>query len=71
MRKALTARYEIMGHLLNGQAPCVDTIVNLNDQRPTVRWQGNLWVLGRRFSLTNKDGARTSLDLILPGALQF
>ena len=71
MRKALTARYEIMGHLLNGQAPCVDTIANLNDQRPTVRWQGNLWVLGRRFSLTNKDGARTSLDLILPGSLSF
>lgn len=71
MRKALTARYQFMGHMLNGQIPAIDTIVNLNDQRPTVRWQGPLWILGRRFSKSASDGTRTSLELILPGALSF
>lgn len=71
LRKALTARYEIMGHMLNGQPIAVDTIVNVNDQRPTVLWQGPLWVLGRRYSKSAKDGTRTTLDLILPGSLIF
>jgi prophage tail gpP-like protein len=71
MRKALSARYEIMGHMLGGSNICVDTIVNVNDQRKTVQWQGPLWVLGRKFSKSAKDGTRTVMDLILPGALQF
>lgn len=71
MRKALVARYEFMGHLLNGQVPAVDTIVNLNDARPTVNWQGPLWVLGRRFSKSARDGTRTTLELLLPGSLVF
>ena len=71
MRKALAARYEFTGHKLNGQATAIDTIVNVNDQRPTVRWTGDLWVLGRRFSKTAKDGARTTLELILPGSMVF
>ena len=71
MRKALTARYEIMGHLLNAQAVAVDTIVNLNDQRPTVQWQGPLWILGRRFTKSANGGARTSMELLLPGSISF
>lgn len=71
MRKALTARYEIMGHMLNGQVPCVDTIVNLDDQRPTVKWAGPLWILGRRFSKNASSGTRTTLELLLPGSLIF
>jgi prophage tail gpP-like protein len=71
MRKALTARYEIMGHSLNGQPVAIDTIVNVNDQRPTVKWQGPLWVLGRKFSKSAASGTRTTLELILPGALVF
>lgn len=71
MRKALTARYQIMGHVLNGQSIAVDTIVNVNDQRPTVRWAGNLWVIARRFSKNAREGTRTTIECILPGALAF
>lgn len=71
LRKALTARYEFMGHKINGQPVAVDTMINLNDQRPTVRWNGPLWVLGRRFSKTAQSGTRTTLELILPGSLEF
>jgi prophage tail gpP-like protein len=71
MRKALVARYEIMGHMLNGQPVSIDTIVNVNDQRKTVQWQGPLWLLGRKFSSSASSGKRTNLDLILPGSLVF
>lgn len=70
MRKALTARYEFMGHLLNGQVPCVDSIVNLVDQRPTVKWAGNLWVMGRKFiKKPGSPGTQTQLELLLPGSI--
>jgi prophage tail gpP-like protein len=71
MRRALSARYEIMGHKLNGQPIAVDTIVAVLDQQPIANWNGPLWVLGRDFSKTPNGGARTNLELILPGSLQF
>jgi hypothetical protein len=57
-----------------GSAPLgypVDTIINLVDQRPTVNWAGNLWILGRRASKSARGGTRTRLTMCLPGALQF
>ena len=71
MRKAFVATYEFMGLTLNGQVPAVDTIINLVDQRPTVNWAGNLWILGRRASKSARGGTRTRLTMCLPGALQF
>jgi prophage tail gpP-like protein len=71
MRKALEARYEIMGHELNGQPVAIDTIINVLDQQPVANWAGNLWVLGRRFHQSPNGGSRTTLDLILPGSLAF
>lgn len=71
MRKALAARYEFMGHKLNGQTISIDTIMSLNDQRPTVKWAGPLWILGKRFSKTPTAGTRTVVEMLLPGSLVF
>jgi prophage tail gpP-like protein len=71
LRKALTARYEIMGHMLNGQPVAVNTIASVLDQQPIANWNGPLWVLARDFRKTPHEGSRTNLDLILPGSLQF
>jgi prophage tail gpP-like protein len=71
MRKALTARYEFMGHLLNSQPVCVDSLVNVNDARPTVQWQGSLWIISRRFAKSASAGTRTTIEAILPGSLVF
>jgi hypothetical protein len=71
MRKALSARYEFMGHMLNGQPVATDTIVAVLDQQPVAAWNGPMWVLGREFRKTVHEGARTTIDLILPGSLQF
>jgi hypothetical protein len=71
MRKAFVATYEFMGHTLNGQVPAVDTIINLVDQRPSVNWNGNLWILGRRFWKDPRSGTRTRLTMCIPGSIQF
>jgi hypothetical protein len=71
LRKVLTARYEFMGHKINKQPVAVDTMINLNEGNPAFRWNGPLWVLGRRFSKTPRDGTRTTLELILPNSLVF
>lgn len=71
MRKALTARYEIMGHELNGQPIAVDTICGVLDQQSTAQWSGPLWVLAREFRKSAKSGARSTIELILPNSIQF
>jgi hypothetical protein len=72
MRKALSARYEIMGHKLNGQPVAIDTMVMVRDDvAPGGGWNGPLWVLGRSFKKDAKTGARTNLELLLPGSIVF
>ena len=71
VRHALSARYEIMGHELNSQPIAVDTIISVIDHQPIAMWEGDLWVLGRRFHKSARAGERTTIDLILPGALSF
>jgi len=71
MRKALTARYEIMGHVLNGQPIAVDTICAVLDQQPVADWNGPMWVLARNFRKSAKGGARSTIDMVLPGSIQF
>jgi hypothetical protein len=71
LRKVLAARYEIMGHELNGQPVAVDTIVSVRDDQPTAQWNGPLWVLARQFDKSPRSGAKTTLDLCLPGSLAF
>ena len=71
MRKALTARYEIMGHMLNGQPIAVDTICAVLDQQPVADWNGPMWVLARNFRKSAKGGARTTVDMVLPNSIQF
>jgi len=71
MRKVLSARYEIMGHLLNDQPIAVDSIVAVYDQQPIANWNGPLWVLGREFRKDAKSGSRSTIEMILPGSLQF
>lgn len=69
MRKALTATYTIEGQTLNGQTACVDSMVDVQDDRSDLHM--TLWVLGRRFSKSAHAGTRTTLELILPGSLLF
>lgn len=69
LRKALTARYTIMGHKLNGQPIAVDTVVSVKDDRSGLDM--NLWVLGRKFTKSAHEGTRTHIQTILCGALTF
>lgn len=71
VRKALTARYEIMGHMLNGQPIAVDSICSVVDQQPSAQWAGPLWVLARDYRKDPRGGSRTTMELLVPGALQF
>jgi prophage tail gpP-like protein len=69
MRKALSARYTVMGHKINGQPLAVNTTIDVDDDR------GNLhkpmWILGRHFSKSAAQGTLTALDLIQPNSLVF
>jgi prophage tail gpP-like protein len=69
LRHALTANFTIMGHKLSGQPVCVDTIVNVKDDRSFLDL--DLWVLGRKFTKSAGGGTHTLINAILPGALSF
>lgn len=71
MRKALTARYEIMGHVINSQPIAIDTIAAVLDQQPIAQWNGPLWLQSREYKKTPKGGARSTVELLIPGAIQF
>lgn len=68
MRKSLVAKYTFEGHTLNDQPVCVDTIVDIDDDRSNLHIP--MWVLGRRFSKTQQ-GTKTTIECIRPGTLVF
>ncbi len=74
LRHYLTVPYHVEGHGLYDEAGtftpfAVDTIVEVDDQATGFR--GALWCIGRTFTKSRGGGTETSLDLIMPGALQY
>jgi prophage tail gpP-like protein len=69
-RKALTATYTVMGHRLGGQAICVDTIIDVQDDYG--RLHAPMWVAGVRYHMApGQTGGRTTIELLRPGTLVF
>jgi prophage tail gpP-like protein len=68
-RKSLEASYPILGHRINGQPVCVDTIIDVDDDR--ANFHGPLWVQGRHFSKRKGEGTKTVITMIRPGTLTF
>lgn len=69
MRHAFSGRYTIMGSRLNGQSVAVDTMISIDDDRSDVHQ--NMWILSRHFHKAAGQGTATTIEVILPGALQF
>lgn len=68
-RKAFVANYTFEGLYLDGVIPQPDTIINVIDE--PAQFDGNLWVLSRTIRQSRHGGTTTSLELLIPGALQF
>lgn len=68
-RKAFVASYTFQGFYLDGAIPQPDTIINVIDE--PAQFEGNLWVLSRTIRQSRSGGTTTTLELLLPGALQF
>lgn len=66
MRKALDARYTILGHRIGARPVAVDTMIDVQDDVSDLHIP--LWVLGRHFSKT-KAGTVSEFELIRPGTI--
>lgn len=68
-RRAFVANYTFHGFYLDGAIPQPDTMVSIVDEPAS--FEGNLWVLSRTVRQSRSGGTTTSLELLVPGALQF
>jgi prophage tail gpP-like protein len=68
-RKAFTAKYTFMGHLLNDQIPQVDTLCGVDDE--IAGFNGPLWVLSRTLNCSKESGVTTDLELLPPQSIQL
>lgn len=68
-RKSFEANYTVQGHVADGQAWTVDTIVDVQDD--VLGIHEPLYVLGRTLHKTRGGGTTTDLHLIRPGTLVF
>lgn len=68
-RRALVAKYDLEGHVLQGQPIFTDTVVDVDDE--VYGLKASLYLAGCTLTQSRSGGTKTSLELIPLGALSF